>query len=398
MPFTTRDGVRLYWRFDGAADKPVLFLLNSIGTDMALWDRALPSLLPDFRILRMDTRGHGASDAPPGDYTLDLLAGDVLAVMDTAGVATAALCGISLGGMIAMTVALRAPARLSALVLACTSAQMDRAAWQTRLDTVRDKGVAAIAEAAIGRFFSEHFRKHHVDVVESVRTNLIAVEPTGYAGCCAAIRDMALLDTLPKIAMPVLVISARGDISTPREGHGDKIVAAIPRARSVVLSDAAHLANVEQPGAFADAVRGFLKDVREGSAVKAAAQTLYQEGLKTRRAVLGDAWVEKSLANRTAFNSDFQEMITRYAWNEIWGRPGLDHRTRRLLVIAITAALGRWEEFRLHVRAGLEQGGFTRDELRETLMQSAIYAGVPAANTAFAEAMSVMEEMDRAPQ
>ena len=101
------------------------------------------------------------------------------------------------------------------------------------------------------------------------------------------------------------------------------------------------------------------------------------------------------LANRTPFNADFQSMITRIAWNEIWNRPGLDQRTRRLLVIAMTAALGRWEEFRLHVRAGLQQGGFTRDELKEVLMQTAIYAGVPAANTAFTEAAEVMAHLDK---
>jgi 3-oxoadipate enol-lactonase/4-carboxymuconolactone decarboxylase len=392
MPFTTRDGVRLYWRFDGAPDKPVLFLLNSIGTDMALWDRALPALLPDFRILRMDTRGHGASDAPAGDYTLDLLAGDVLAVMDEAGVAHAALCGISLGGMIAMNVAVRAPERLTALVLSCTSAQMDKAAWQTRIEAVRDKGMAAIVHLAIERFFSEPFRRHHPDVVESVRANLAGLDPAGYAGCCAAIRDMEILSRLSEIAVPVLLISASRDVSTPHKGHGDKIVAAIAHAQLTML-DAAHLANVEQPDAFAGAVRRFLKAVRQGSAERDAALTLYNAGLKTRRAVLGDAWVDKSLARRTAFNADFQEMITRYAWNEIWGRPGLDHRTRRLLVVAMTAALGRWEEFRLHVRAGLEQEGFTQDELKETLMQTAIYAGVPAANTAFSEAMAVFEEM-----
>ena len=122
----------------------------------------------------------------------------------------------------------------------------------------------------------------------------------------------------------------------------------------------------------------------------------FDRGLKNRRAVLGDAWVDKTLSNRSAFNSEFQEMITRHAWNDVWGRPGLDHRTRRLLVIATTVALGRWEEFRLHVRAGLEQGGFTRDELKETLMQSAIYAGVPAANTAFAEAAAILGELDGA--
>ena len=124
--------------------------------------------------------------------------------------------------------------------------------------------------------------------------------------------------------------------------------------------------------------------------------TTYEAGLRIRRAVLGDAWVDKTLGNRSAFNAEFQEMITRHAWNDVWGRPGLDHRTRRLLVIATTVALGRWEEFRLHVRAGLEQGGITADELKETLMQAAIYAGVPAANTAFAEAAVILGEMDGA--
>jgi 3-oxoadipate enol-lactonase/4-carboxymuconolactone decarboxylase len=126
------------------------------------------------------------------------------------------------------------------------------------------------------------------------------------------------------------------------------------------------------------------------------ADSAYEAGLRIRRSVLGDAWVDRSLANRSPFNAEFQEMITRHAWHDIWGRPGLDHRTRRLLVIATTVALGRWEEFRLHVRAGLEQGGFTREELKETLLQSAIYAGVPAANTAFAEATAVLGEVEEA--
>lgn len=102
----------------------------------------------------------------------------------------------------------------------------------------------------------------------------------------------------------------------------------------------------------------------------------------------------RSLAGRTALNSDFQAMITRIAWNEIWGRAGLDDRTRRLIVLAITASLGRWEEFALHVRAGLTRDGFTREEMKEVLMQTAIYAGVPAANTAFAEAARIIAEID----
>ncbi|HXS05945.1 MAG TPA: carboxymuconolactone decarboxylase family protein [Rhizomicrobium sp.] len=124
-----------------------------------------------------------------------------------------------------------------------------------------------------------------------------------------------------------------------------------------------------------------------------AKETLYQAGLAMRRKILGAAWVEKSLKTSTPFTADFQDMITRNVWNEIWNRPGLDHKTRRLLTVAMTASLGAWEEFRLHVRAGLEQNGFTQDELKEVLLQVAAYAGVPRANTAFAEAAKVIEDI-----
>jgi len=121
--------------------------------------------------------------------------------------------------------------------------------------------------------------------------------------------------------------------------------------------------------------------------------TLYQAGLAVRRKILGDTWVDASLQARTPFTADFQDMITRNVWNEIWNRPGLDYKTRRFLVLAITASLGAWEEFRLHVRAGLEQDGFSQDELKEVLLQVGAYAGAPAANTAFAEASRVIESL-----
>ncbi|KQQ40140.1 hydrolase [Duganella sp. Leaf126] len=122
----------------------------------------------------------------------------------------------------------------------------------------------------------------------------------------------------------------------------------------------------------------------------------FERGLGNRRAILGDAWVERSLGNANNFNADFQNLITRYAWNEIWGRPGLEQKTRRAIVLSITIALGRWEEFDLHVRAALlgEDGNrLTPDELKEVLIQSAIYAGVPAANTAFTHAMAILREV-----
>jgi 3-oxoadipate enol-lactonase/4-carboxymuconolactone decarboxylase len=393
MPFATHDGVRIYWRLDGAADKPALVLLNSIGCDLSLYDAAARHLSPAFRLLRIDTRGHGASDAPVGDYTLNLLAGDVLAAMDAAGVARGSLVGVSLGGMIAMELAPKAPERVEALVLACTSPALDPAVWDQRLALIRAEGLGAIVDMVLGRFFSEAFRAQHPEVVETVRAGMVAQNPDGYCGCGAAIRDMALLERLPAITAPTLVLTGAKDVASPFEGHAERIVAAVPGARHMQV-EGAHLPSLEAPAAFAGAVRSFLCEVLNGRAVLDAKDVLFEAGLVNRRKVLGDAWVDRSLAKRTDFTADYQAMITRYAWNEIWGRPGLDHRTRRLLVLAICAALARWEEFRLHVRAGLEQGGFTRDELKEVLMQTAIYAGVPAANTAFTEAAEIIAAMD----
>ena len=119
----------------------------------------------------------------------------------------------------------------------------------------------------------------------------------------------------------------------------------------------------------------------------------YERGMKTRRKVLGDEWVDRAEKNKTPFTADFQELLTRFAWNEIWNRPGLDHATRRMLVLAMTAAMGRWEEFRLHTRAALQSGDLTQDQLKEVLLQAAVYCGVPTANTAFKEAREVIAEL-----
>ncbi|WP_277983291.1 3-oxoadipate enol-lactonase [Sphingomonas faeni] len=394
MPFTLRNGVRLYWRLDGEDAAPPLVLLNSIGTDMALWDGCIATLARRFRVLRVDTRGHGGSDAPSGDYSLPMLAADVIAVMNAAGVTQAAIAGVSLGGMIAMQLAIDQADRVKALALICTSATMDETAWSDRIATVRREGTGAITDLVMGRFLSPGFTCAHPETAASLRRGLIAMADDGYAGACAAIRDMSVIERLPSLKLPTLVIAGDRDTSTPFAGHGERIAAAVPHA-TVVHCDAAHLAPIEAPAAVAGALVTFLT---RDAAVSNVADTLFEAGLLNRRRVLGDEWVDASLAARTPFNADFQTMITRIAWQEIWGRPGLDDRTRRLLVVAITASLGRWEEYALHVRAGLTRDGFSRDDLKEVLMQTAIYAGVPAANTAFAEAGRIIAQLDTEPE
>ena len=255
MAFTPRPGARLHWKRDGRDDAPALILLNSIGTSMDLWDGVLPHLRDRFALLRIDTRGHGASTAEPGDYTLPMLADDVLAVADAAGFNRFALAGVSLGGMIGMELALRVPGRVNKMLAICTSVTMDSASWNDRVAKVRSEGMAAIADLAMGRFLSDAAEPA---IFETVRRQLLAMDAEGYAGCGAAIRDMDLIERIAGIACPTLVVTGTRDASTPFEGHGDQLLARIPGAAHVSL-EAAHLAPFEAPEALASAITSFLE-------------------------------------------------------------------------------------------------------------------------------------------
>jgi 3-oxoadipate enol-lactonase / 4-carboxymuconolactone decarboxylase len=352
----------------------LLVLVHALGTDHGMWDPQMPALLRHFHVLRVDLRGHGASDAPPGDYTIAQLAADVLAAVNASGRERFAYCGLSLGGMIGQWLGAHAADRIERLVLANTSPCVaDPGLFENRRQTVLHAGLAAIEESVMQRFFAARTAASGNPASESIRAVLIATNPAGYAGCCAAIRDMDHRELLPAIAVPTLVIAGDRDVSTPWEGHGDVLAAAIPGARTVRLA-AAHLSNVERPSGFTAALFDFL--------LPAPPPDTLDAGFAMRRAVLGDAHVVRAVAATTELTRDFQELITRYAWGGIWTRPGLDPRTRRLLVLAVTASLGRWEEFRLHVRTGLA-GELELPDLKEVLLQVAIYAGVPAANSAF---------------
>lgn len=255
MPFLQVEGARLYWKRDGRDDAPAVVLLNSIGTDMDLWEAVLPLLRSHFALLRIDARGHGASIVEPGDLALAQLADDVLAVADAAGLARFSLAGVSLGGMIGMELALRSPHRLEKLVLVCTSATMDSAAWGERVAKVRSQGMASIAELAMGRFLSDDAEQA---LRESVRRQLIAMDPQGYASCGTAIRDMDLADRIAGIAAPTLVVTGTRDTSTPLVGHGEYLLTRIQGAHHVTL-EAAHLAPLEAPEALAGALIAFLE-------------------------------------------------------------------------------------------------------------------------------------------
>ncbi len=373
MPLIDVPSGACYYRIDGRDDAPVVVLSHSLGLDHGMWVAQAADLAADFRVIRYDTRGHGASSASAGDYSIEALGRDVLALADALDIDRFAFCGLSLGGMIGLWLAANASQRLTALVLANTSARVsDPSAMETRRLAVLDGGMAAVAELAMGRFFSPRMLARNAPAVSSARRTLRATSPVGYAGCCAAIRDMDQRPLLARIGIPTLVIGGHQDVSMPWDEHGQPLVDAIADATAVRLAGA-HLSNLECPRAFSAALADFLLP---------RAVDPIESGFAVRRAVLGDAHVDRSIAGATDFTRDFQELITRYAWGTIWTRPGLDHRTRRLLVLTTTAAMGRWEEFRLHARAGLAHD-LEPVDLREVLLQAAIYAGVPAANTGF---------------
>jgi len=278
--------------------------------------------------------------------------------------------------MIALWLAVHAPLRVTAVVLANTSPRPQADRMEARRQAVLAGGMAPVAETVMGRFFSPRSLERNLPVVTASRRILLATDPAGYAGCCAAVRDFDMTAALRTITVSTLIISGSGDESLPWSGHSDVLAASIPHARVVHLPTA-HLSNLEAPRAFTAALFDFLLP----SAADAAAA-----GEAVRRSVLGDEHVERAIAATTDLTRSFQSLITRYAWGTIWTRPLLDVRTRRLLVLAITAATGRWEEFRLHVRTGLQHELEWRD-LEEVLLQVAVYAGVPAANTGFHAAL-----------
>jgi 3-oxoadipate enol-lactonase / 4-carboxymuconolactone decarboxylase len=389
LPFANCNGARLFYRLEGLPENPVLVFSHSIGTDLAMWAPQVPDLLSHFQVLRYDTRGHGASEVTNGEYSIEMLGRDVLGLADSLGVRKFAFCGLSLGGAIGQWLGVNAADRLTSLVLANTSPKFgERSNWETRVKMVGEGGMAAIVDMAMQRFFSPQAQPSSNAYASMVKMVLLGTDPVGYAGCCAALRDFDSREMLRNIRVPTLVISGDRDVSTPWTGNGEVLAGQIPSARSLPLP-AAHLSNLERPRSFLAALVEFLLPDLDDSERSEA-------GFAVRRATLGHEYVDRAIAATNDFNREFQNLITRYAWGTVWTRPQLDVRTRRLLVLTTMAALGRWEEFAMHLRSGLQRE-LEPCDLKELLLQIVIYVGVPAANTGFKIAQKELEDSGSQP-
>jgi 3-oxoadipate enol-lactonase len=242
---------------DGA---PVILFSNSLGSDLAMWDEQVTILERNFQVVCMDTRGHGASSSPAGDYSLNSLADDVLAVMDKLNIERAHFVGLSLGGMIGQVLGARSGDRFDSLTLCATFSETDRMLWADRVDVVRASGVEHLVESTIERWFTPAFRESSPEVIDKVRKMIIGTSTNGYAGCSAAIRDMDLTGIPEQIRIPTLVIAATQDPSATPEAM-KKLHSRIPDAHYTEINNAAHLFTLEQPQAATDLIQTFLHEV-----------------------------------------------------------------------------------------------------------------------------------------
>ncbi|MEJ5990694.1 3-oxoadipate enol-lactonase [Ramlibacter sp. PS3R-8] len=250
-------GQQVAYRLEGRKGAPVVLLVHGILTDHRAWDAVAADLGADFAVLRYDVRGHGGSTAPPAPYTMEQLAADVPELLDALRIDRVHFVGSSLGGMIGQQVGARHGHRLLTLTLANTgAAQAAAAAWQERIDVARERGVAALAEPTMQRWFTEAWRQAHAAEVQRMTDLLLGTSVEGYVGCAAAVRDLAQLDLLPRIAVPTLVVAGTEDTAMPPAATA-KIAQLVPGARLVSLPTG-HQGAVEQPQAFCTAWREFV--------------------------------------------------------------------------------------------------------------------------------------------
>jgi 3-oxoadipate enol-lactonase/4-carboxymuconolactone decarboxylase len=371
----------------GTPGAPLLLLGPSLGTTAeSLWAVAAEHLAHRFHILAWDLPGHGRSPAPTAPFSMGELADAVVGLADEAasGAARFVYAGDSLGGAVGLQLLLDHPDRVVAAGLICTAATFGTPeSWRARAAKVRGSGTPSMVEHSARVWFGPGFLEREPERGAALLHGLQDASAEGYAAACDALADYDVTARLPEIRRPVLTIAGAEDTSAPPDRLAE-IADAVAGARSVVLPGVAHLAPIEAPEKVAMA----LVMLADGALSQ---QQVYDAGIGVRRQVLGDAHVDRATAAATEFTAEFQQLITRYAWGTIWTRPGLDRRTRSLITITALVARGHHEELAMHVKAAI-RNGVTPAEIRETLLQSAIYCGVPDANAAFRIASAALAE------
>ena len=382
-------------RLGGRRGLPLLVLGPSLGTSATtLWSAAAQQLADHFEVVGWDLPGHGTNRSPvAGPVTVKMLAAEVLDLVDslTDDLTPAPFhyAGDSVGGAVGLQLLLEAPPRVASATLLCTGARIGGPdTWRERVEAVRASGTAGLLEASAQRWFGPGFPEREPGRAAALLHALRDTDDEGYVAVCGALAEFDVRDRLGEISRPVLAVAGAADAVTPTAGL-EAIASGVADGRLVVLDGVAHLAPAEAPDVVARLIRDHVRGGPDRDDLTVA--QVRDLGMAVRREVLGAAHVDRATAAATELTADFQEFITEYAWGGIWTRPGLDRRSRSLITLTALVARGHHEELAMHLRAA-RTNGVTVEEIKELLMQTAIYCGVPDANTAFRIAQQVFEE------
>ena len=259
MKLIEANGIPTHYMDEGPRDAPALVFSNSLGTDLRLWGKILPLLPTEMRIVRYDKRGHGLSACSPSPYTIQNLADDVAALLDSLEIRQCIFVGLSIGGQIAQELAANRPDLIKAAVLSCTAARIGTPEnWRQRISAVRSGGLESIADSVLERWFPERFRRNSALELHGWRRMLCSVQPEGYAGCCEALCSADLRESIQKIELPVLAIAGSEDLATPSD-LVETTAKMIRDAEFKVIDGAGHLACVDQPESFAGLIGSFIR-------------------------------------------------------------------------------------------------------------------------------------------
>lgn len=378
----TKDGTILHYRWINSRKSDSIILINSLGTNLMIWDKVISIISSHFNILCFDKRGHGLSSTKEGIVTIDDYADDVIELMDQLKIKKAHVLGLSIGGLITYSLASRYPSRFGKLIFSNTGAKIgSEEAWNERISMIKEKGLSSMSSGIIERWLSSEYRNNNEVETIAYKTMLERNSTLGYIQACEAIRDANYTSVLDKIKHKALFIGGAADLGTTPEfvaEHASKL----NKSEVNILEGVGHLPCIEKPEEVANLILEFCQEYID----------LYDLGMRTRRSVLGNKHVDRAEANKTDFDIDFQTYIVNSAWGSIWSRPQLTKRERSMITIALLAALGHEEELAMHIRA-TQNTGASEEDIKEVLLHIGIYAGVPVTNGAMKIAKEVYQKL-----
>lgn len=380
MDVKNLNGQLIAYRFKPGA-KTIVFI-HALGSNQTIWDEVVGKLGGGYGTLTYDIRGHGFSGNSTTQFLIADLADDLVALIDSLDLKNIILCGVSIGGMIAQSIAAKRPDLIDGLILMCTSARIGSIGrWQERINLVEENGVAGIADMVVNTWLSDEFKEKNPDKVALYSTLVSRTPDSGYIDACKALRDDNLTEQTRTISIPTLCVGGTADLSVSAADM-KSLADMIEGSDIKMFEGVGHIPSIEIPEKIARLIENFAKRLDNTKNL----------GMTVRRSVLGDTHVDRAEANKTELEDAFQALITDGAWGTVWASNNISRRERSMLTLALLAALGNFDEIPMHVRATAKTGANERD-IKEVFQHVAIYAGVPRANHALKLTRQTLDKM-----